>query len=272
MSEAEGLLADATPESADDNQPQEESITHLEAGDPRLEPEKKGDDGSEEPEKSAAAEPTERPEWYPEKFWGKDGPDMENLVKSYRDLEKKFSQGKHKAPEEYSVELFEQAAIPPDDPLYNSYKNWAKENKISQEAFDQLAGEFIAIAGKEQQEAQLSYQEEYKSLGANADAVIKSMSQWGQSLVSKGVWSESDFDEFKIMGGTAQGLRALQKVRSYYGDRSVPVNVDPVGDTPSKDDLNAMVGRPEYQTDPAYRKKVEKMFERVYGTEEYVPA
>ena len=32
---------------------------------------------------------------------------------------------------------------------------------------------------------------------------------------------------------------------------------------------DAMVGKPEYLTDPAYRAKVEKMFEQVYGTQEY---
>jgi hypothetical protein len=31
----------------------------------------------------------------------------------------------------------------------------------------------------------------------------------------------------------------------------------------------AMVGKPEYNSDPAYRAKVEKMFEQVYGKQEY---
>ena len=71
------------------------------------------------------------------------------------------------------------------------------------------------------------------------------------------------------MGGTAQGLRALQKIRSYYGDKPVPIDVSPMTDAPSKEELMAMVGKPEYQSDPAYRAKVEKMFENVYGKQEY---
>jgi len=43
----------------------------------------------------------------------------------------------------------------------------------------------------------------------------------------------------------------------------------PVDGAPSKEELNAMVGKPEYLTDPAYRAKVERMFEQVYGTQEY---
>jgi len=33
----------------------------------------------------------------------------------------------------------------------------------------------------------------------------------------------------------------------------------------------AMVGKPEYQTDPSYRIKVEKMFEQAFGSDEYSP-
>ena len=44
-------------------------------------------------------EPLERPDYYPEKFWDEDGPDVEKLAKSYAELEKKFKAGKHKAPE-----------------------------------------------------------------------------------------------------------------------------------------------------------------------------
>ena len=48
-------------------------------------------------------EPLDRPDYYPEKFWDEDGPDVEKLAKSYAELEKKFKSGKHKAPEQYDV-------------------------------------------------------------------------------------------------------------------------------------------------------------------------
>ena len=42
----------------------------------------------------------ERPDDFPTKFWDeKEGPDIENLVKSYNNLEKKLSEGRPKAPE-----------------------------------------------------------------------------------------------------------------------------------------------------------------------------
>lgn len=265
MNETEGLLADAavTEDNDTDNQQQQESnISHL---DPADQPDQQmaSDDASDNDE------PVERPDWYPEKFWSDDGPDVEKLAKSYGELQKKFSQGKHKAPEEYDVSVFNDANIPEDDELFNTYRDWAKENGISQDAFEQLAGKFIEMAGSEAEQAEISYQEEYKKLGNNADAVIKSMTDWASSLVRKGVWGQDDFEEFKIMGGTAQGLRALQKIRSYYGDQAIPVNVAQPEGLPSKEELQHMVGTPEYQNDPSYRAKVERLFDQVYGTEEY---
>ena len=269
MSDTEGLLAEASAESDDNQQEQQEAtISHLETP-PASEPAT-----VDEVTVAAEGEETEfvKPDWYPEKFWNEEeGPDLENLVKSYNELQKKFSQGKHKAPEKYDESVFADAQIPEDDELYVNYKDWAKKNGISQEAFDQLAQMFIETAGAEAQQAQISYEKEYKRLGPNADATIKSMTDWAQGLVRKGVWGENDFEEFKIMGGTADGLRALQKIRAYYGDQTVPVDVSTIEDGPSREELMSMVGRPEYQSDPAYRAKVEKMFEKMYGSDPYSP-
>ena len=264
MNEEEGLMAQAQVEAEDNQQPEETTISHIqpEAGPASLDDVTVANEG-EEVEFA-------KPDWYPDKFWNEEeGPDLENLVKSYNELQKKFSQGKHKAPEAYDDSLFKDANIPDDDPLLATYRDWAKDNGISQSAFDELANSFISMAQQENEQAEISYQDELAKLGPNADATIKSMTDWAQGLVRKGVWSEGDFEEFKIMGGTAQGLKALQKVRSYYGDRPIPVDMTPVDGAPSKEELNAMVGKPEYLTDPAYRAKVEKMFEQVYGTQEY---
>jgi len=263
MNETEGLMAQAQVEDQSEDNQQPEEISHLQPDE--------GLQSLDEVTVAKEGEETEfeRPEWYPEKFWNEDdGPDLENLAKSYNELQKKFSQGKHKAPETYDESIFKDAEIPEDDELFSTYKSWAKENGISQNAFDELATKFIQLAGNEAEAAQVSYDEEFAKLGKSADATIKSMTDWAQGLVRKGVWSEDDFEEFRIMGGTAQGLKALQKVRSYYGDRPIPVDVTPVGDAPSKEELNAMVGDPKYVSDPAFRAKVEKMFERVYGTQD----
>ena len=263
MSETEGLMAQATIESEDNQQSEQETISHLQDDtQPSVDSQTVAKEG-EETEFS-------RPDWYPEKFWNDDeGPDLENLVKSYNELQKKFSQGKHKAPESYDEAVLREGGVPEDDELAVAYRDWAKQYGIPQAAFDELASKFVSIAGQNAELEQVSFQEEYKRLGPNADAVIKSMTEWAQGLVRKGIWGQDDFEEFKIMGGTAQGLRALQKIRSYYGDRSIPVDVGQPEGLPSKEELMAMVGKPEYSSDPAYRSKVEKLFNQVYGQQDY---
>jgi hypothetical protein len=257
MSETEGLLADAKIDDGSDNQQEPESISHLQPeAAAELAPQLNQSEDNED---------VTRPDWYPEKFWSDDGPDIENLVKSYNELQKKFSQGKHKTPDEYDTRIFSEANIGEDDALFTAYRAWAKENGISQDAFEALGRKFLELSSAEADQAKVSYDEEYRKLGPNADATIKSVTDWAQSLVRKGVWGEDDFDEFRIMAGTAQGMRALQKVRRYYGDQAIPINVAQPEGAPSKEELQAMVGSPEYSTNPAYRQKVEKLFEQVYG-------
>ena len=255
MNDTDGLLAEAQVEGDDNQQQTEETISHVKPDTETI---------ASDAVASEAEEESTRPEWLPEKF---NSP--EDLANAYSELQKKFSQGKHKVPEAYDETVFKDAGIPEDDELYNTYKDWAKANGVSQAAFDELAAKFIDMAGEEADAGEISFKEEYEKLGKNADVVIKSMTDWASSLVRKGVWSADDFEEFKIMGGTAKGIKALQKVRNYYGDKTIPVDVGPAAGAPSKEELMAMVGSPEYQSNPAYRIKVEKLFEQAFGTDEY---
>jgi Spy/CpxP family protein refolding chaperone len=54
------------------------------------------------------------------------------------------------------------------------------------------------------------------------------------------------------------------KLRETYEGR-VPVQAPPSQDSHSREELEAMVANPEYKTNPAYRAKVEKMFEQAFG-------
>jgi len=67
------------------------------------------------------------------------------------------------------------------------------------------------------------------------------------------------------MGGTAKGIAALEKLRAAYEGR-VPTESAPIEGAISKEELYSMVGDPKYQTDPGYRKKVERMFQENFGT------
>ena len=252
MSETEesgGLLdgVDSEVETEDSTTSAEAEISHV-AADPEAE----------------SSEPLERPDWWPEKFWQKDdnGPMLEEIAKSYAELEKKCRAGDHKAPEEYAMDVF--GEMPGDDPVVAAYTDWAKKNGINQEAFNELAESVLQHGMNEAESYKVSMEEERAALGPNADAIIKNMATWGKGFVDKGIWGPEDFEEFKIWGGTANGIKALQKLRSSYEGR-VQVETAPSSDMPSKEELYEMVGKPEYKTDAAYRRKVEKMFEQAVG-------
>ncbi len=211
------------------------------------------------------AAPKERPDYLPENFWNADKgeADLEAMAKSWSDLRKTVSQGKHKPPADGNYDVSAFGDTPEDDPVRQHVVNWAKEYGISQAAFDKLVGDVVAMGGEQAKQVAISREAERKALGPNAESIIRGMTDWGRGLVSKGIWGKDDFEEFKVWGGTASGMKALMKLRETYEGTRIPVESVPVDGAPSKDDLYAMVRDPKYQTDPAFRAKVEKMFYQV---------
>tara|TARA_R110000823_G_scaffold78840_6_gene179698 strand:- start:1071 stop:1904 length:834 start_codon:yes stop_codon:yes gene_type:complete len=210
-------------------------------------------------------EPTEyvRPEYFPDKFWNdEDGPDIEGLVKSYSEMEKNFSQGKHKAPEAYDVKFAEDKGISTDDGLLGKFQGWAKEHGVSQAAFESLANDYIDSESQQLEQFNVDAAAEKAKLGPNADDVIRSTAQWADGLFKKGVLNENELEAFKQTGATADGIRALQKVRRFYGEATIPVAQPNVEGLPTADELYEMVGKEEYKTDATYRNKVQKMFKQ----------
>jgi hypothetical protein len=202
-----------------------------------------------------------RPEYFPEKFWNdEDGPDVEGLVKSYREMEKNFSQGKHKAPEEYDISFAEQSGIPQDDPLMERFQGWAKEHGVSQAAFEALAKDYIDMEMSSLDQYKVDVQAEKDKLGPDADQIIKSTAEWANGLFNKGVFNEEELEAFKQSAGTAAGIRAMQKLRRFYGEAKIPVAQPSDEGVPTVEELYAMVGKPEYKSDPAFRSKVQKWF------------
>lgn len=207
--------------------------------------------------------PKVKPEYLPDNFWDneKGEANYEAMAKSWGDLRKMVSQGKHKAPEggKYDTSALKVQDLD-KDPIAKTYVEWAQKWGVSQAAFDEMATQFYEQA-QAMAPAPIDPAAEMKQLGPNGQAVVNGMVDWARGLVNKGVWGQDDFEEFKIMGGTAKGLRALMKIREAYEGR-VPVESMPVEGAPSKDELYQMVNDPKYKTDAAYRQKVEKMFQQ----------
>jgi len=209
-------------------------------------------------------------EGIPDKFVKDNVVDVQSLSKSYVELESKFRAGLHKVPEEgYDLAVAHDAGVAEDDPVLGVYADWAKEAGISQEHFNQLASKVLENGTAAAETEAFNHQAEMDSLGSNAQAIIDDQVAWAQKLVKTGVWGADDFEEFKIWGGTANGIRAIQKLRKFNGDTSnIPVNINPAADAlPSELECYEMVKDPRYRSDPSYRAKVEKTFAQVFGTQ-----
>jgi hypothetical protein len=245
-----GLLDSVAP---DDNQgqtdPSNTEVSHLN------QPE--GDDD----------EPLERPDWWPENFWKKDeaAPDLEAIAKSWQDLRKQISQGKHKPPADGKYDTASFGDIPDDDPVRNYVVNWAGKYGISQGALDELVGEVVAMQGEGVERVERTVAQEKAELGPNADAMIKGATDWANSLYRKGIFGKDDFEEFKYAAGTAKGLKMMLKLRESYEGTRIPASSAPIDGAPSKEELYQMVGDPKYKTDPAFRAKVERLFAQNFG-------
>ena len=110
----------------------------------------------------------------------------------------------------------------------------------------------------------INMEEETAKLGPNAQQIIEGVKKWGQGLKAKGVFSDEDFEEFKVFAATANGINTINKLRKYYGEQTIPTAPVDVDGAPSNDELYELVADPKYKTDPAFRRKVEQQFARAF--------
>ncbi len=211
----------------------------------------------EEPDAIDDDEPLDRPDYYPEKFWDEDGPDVEKLAKSYAELEKAFKAGKHKAPEgDYDTSDLVDRGLDLDDPTVQTYQEWAKKYGISQKAFEELAGEVLAMSGDAEQAIEYDRAQEMAKLGANANEKISMV----ERLLTKAPLNNAERDAIAYSLNSADGINAFLKYHQALTNEGIPIT--PAVDTPqmTREDLAAAIADPRWQSDPAWRTKMEKQW------------
>lgn len=156
--------------------------------------------------------------------------------------------------------------VPSDDPALKLFSKAAHAAKLSQAQYDALAGNFL-IGVDAMVPPAMDLASEKAKLGENADAIIQNVVGWGEKMIKDGVWSKDEYDDIIIMGSTANGISALHKLAVKYGERPIPLTGATIEGLPSKEEVYAMKGDPKYRTDPAFREKVEGLFEKVFGTD-----
>ncbi|MBT4017584.1 MAG: hypothetical protein HOE62_06515 [Alphaproteobacteria bacterium] len=214
----------------------------------------------------------EKPDWLPDQFYSDEsGADFEALAKSQAELFKKMRSGKHIVPEDGYDAKFLGDQVAADDPMLGKFNEMAKDRGMSQDDYEAVLGMYLEnrgeLMGEGEVEEPFDQQAELAKLGQNGAEIVTGTVKWMQGLAEKGQISADDFEEMKIMGGTAAGIRVFNKLRSMYGEQVVPVRIDAnSGEIPTQDDVNSAIADPRYQTDEAYRNKVYKMVERMNPT------
>jgi len=200
--------------------------------------------------------PLERPDYYPEKFWDEDGPDVEKLAKSYAELEKQFKQGKHKAPDEYDLSSLEDAGLYADDEVMDIYKAWAKDNGISQKAFEDLAQSVLGTAQQEQEIAEINHQEEMNKLGERAQEKI----QMAERLLLKAPLTNNEREAMAMSLNSADAINAFLKYHQAITNENIPIQSAPSAPEMTREDLEAAISDPRWTTDTAWRTKIERQW------------
>jgi len=216
----------------------------------------KADDSNQE-NNQEENEKIERPDYYPEKFWGEEGPDIEKLAKSYNELEKQFRSGKHKSPEgDYNIEALVEDGLDPEDPSLAILTEWAKENGISQQAFDNLTSQVFAANKDIAEQQERDMQAEMQKLGQNGKEKIA----MAERLLTKAPLTPNERDTLANTLNSADAINAFLKYHQSITNESIPVNA--VVNTPqiSKLDLEQAIADPRWKTDAAWRQRIEKQW------------
>jgi len=202
------------------------------------------------------AEPLERPENFPAKFWTDEGPDVDKLAKSYTELEKQFKAGKHKAPEEYDISPLIDQGLDEDDPTMGIFKDWAKENGVSQAAFEELASKVLQASAQESESYEIDRQQEMSKLGERAQEKI----EMAERLLVRAPLTNDEREAIAYSLNSADAINAFLKYHQAITNEGIPVT--PAVNTPSitREDLEAAIADPRWKTDAGFRSKIEKQW------------
>ena len=208
------------------------------------------------PAQKEADHVSERPDYIPAKFWGEKGADVEKLAKSYVELEKQFKSGKHKAPEQYDVNSLIDQGLDGEDPTMGVFQDWAKENGVSQAAFEDLASKVLGLSKQDAEKAEINHREEMGKLGERAQEKI----QMTERLLMKAPLNNSEREAIAQGLNSADAINAFIKYHQSLTNEGIPVT--PAVNSPeiTREDLESAIADPRLKTDTAFRTRVEKQW------------
>lgn len=220
------------------------------------------------PSTEGAAKPPEakpgaaRPDGLADAFWDADKGEVRlaELIKSQADLRRTVSRGEHKppsSPEEYKLpasDTIPADLIKPDDPLWKATTAAAHARGFSQADLEALATPFLttlaeltkdarAVTPEQAKAAQeQAMQAEMGKLGQQGPAMIRGVYTWLKGLAAKQVITAEELGALRATA-TADGVRALAKLRELAGERSLGINAGAAPEIGSEEDARALLAQ-----------------------------
>jgi hypothetical protein len=204
-----------------------------------------------------------RPDFLDEAFWDstKGVVRVEALAKSQRDLRSRLARGEGRVPdtaEGYSIPKIEGVApdqVRADDPLWGEIRKAAHAAQVTQSQMDALLRPFFAAVAAQQPndeaDAAPDYTAELAKLGPNGRQVVQDVGGWLAGLHARGILSPAELADLRGIG-TANGVRALAKLREMLGERAIPTEaMQP--DAATQADLQRMLRDGYAKNDPDKR-------------------
>ena len=233
----------------------------------------------ETPTPQGAPETPARPDWLPEKFWTDQGPNVENLAKSYNELDSMRGNLKAKVQEEWNTERLAKRPPAPDkyelpkhdaldpeamgsSPIVSWWRNFAYESGLPQEDFQKG---ITAYAEAETQRIDTIRTEEMGKLGENAKARTEAVGLWAR----KKFGDTPKYAAIAAVCSTAAGVEAIEELmRGAPADGTAFEATADQGDTEA--DIQRLMQEPTYwdskRRDPKVVARVEAFFKKKYPT------
>lgn len=236
---------------------------------------KKGD--KDDADKVKTKTETTKPEGLADQFWdaGKGELKVDDLIKSQADLRKKVSEkpGDRKAPEKFTdyqltlPDTMDKIKIEADDPVLAAFAKSCHDEGLSQDNFQKIAMSAMEIIAANIPDP-VDYEKEFGKLGKNGKDIVRGLKTWVDGFANSGAITKASRDILMSrIGSDASGVRALIELREATGEGKIPAGGGGGSGAMTAEEYYAAVGSKQYDESAAYRNKIDKIGERLFGTD-----
>ena len=195
-----------------------------------------------------------RPEYLDDKY-----ANLAEQAKAYKEVRKALG-AQAGAPEAYDFgELIDHMDV--SNPAIKDFMTYAKENKISQDAFTKTLKTFIDY----DKARQPNLDEEVKKLGEDGAKRIETVQRWAENNLS-----EKSLKTIGEIGTRAEVIEMLDELRQYQHHQAVvipkgdeAVQFKPLSKAEVQEEMIANYSK--YKTDSRYRAEISAKFEQAVG-------